>query len=305
MITMSDTVDSDAEEVMATITELCSVIVGREAADALEPGTRIGSDGPLGHLGSVVLRRLLGTIRPDLDPDSIDGAESIERWIYLLLGATPSESTQKVGDMRLRARLRPLVPSDYELLRLSLAGPDEHNVFGGETPDHERFPGVIWSGVATQFVVVAESDPTSRPLGLIQVREENPTDGTCAIFAHRVGGRVEADRAAVTDGIVVCVRHILAHARMRKIYFRIPESSIGVFRPSLGSLLALEGTLTDHVVISGCTVDQHVVALWTHRFEDLMSQTREALSYLRESVSKPADPRESQGSPTRTAGQRR
>jgi RimJ/RimL family protein N-acetyltransferase len=69
--------------------------------------------------------------------------------------------------------------------------------------------------------------------------------------------------------VFLLLRYIFAVHPLRKIYFESPEYAAHDFRTALGTLLKVEGTLTEHLYYDGRYWDKHILAVTAQTWAEL------------------------------------
>jgi hypothetical protein len=156
--------------------------------------------------------------------------------------------------------LRQLGPVDYDWVYATLMAPGvllTHR-FGGRPPSPEQFASILWSGVATQFVIHRPGQPTARA-GLVSFYNHDAGNGT-AWLSVLLDPEVQGV-GWPWQGVVLAIDHVFRAISIRKLCIEIAEWNV----PAFGGLERFgfrpEGVQVDHLYLDGrhWDVENHAV----------------------------------------------
>lgn len=178
-----------------------------------------------------------------------------------------------MSSYQLRGRtcsLRPVYPSDYErIYRWSTEPPTASTWrFRSVTPSPEAFPGLLWSGVLTQFVIVSHDLP-DLALGLVQAFDHDASNRVAYIGIVVGPDGPWRDRAGA-EALSLFLRHLFAVFDLRKVYAETFEPALPGIGRVINSWASIheEGRLVDHVFHNGTYHDLVILAIERDRFRN-------------------------------------
>lgn len=133
--------------------------------------------------------------------------------------------------------------------------------FRGHTPSPEEFPGLLWSGVLTQFAVAPRDHPGAI-CGLVQGFNHDP--GNRFAYLGVVVDPMEQRRTtAAAEGIVLLLAHLFDAFDLRKINIETTEvATAGILRMAeTWPMVSVEGVLRDSHFHAGHFVDLYILAV--------------------------------------------
>jgi len=131
---------------------------------------------------------------------------------------------------------------------------------------YEAFAARLWEDTLVNLLVVPQA--TGQPVSWASITSVDLHSG------YASGAVVVDPDRPTTAGIgprtvFLLLRYIFAVYPLRKIYFESPEYAAHDFRTALGSLLKVEGTLTEHLYYDGLYWDKHILAVTAQTWAEL------------------------------------
>jgi hypothetical protein len=164
-----------------------------------------------------------------------------------------------------RVAIRPVVPSDYELLYLRETGSEQgqRGVLGGATPPFGEWLQQRSRGVLAQHII--ESRNEHLPLGLVSVFSADFQNG----HAHMaiLSFKAESPSPLVMIGMGLFLRHVFSCWPFHKLYLDVAEYNYSQFASGAGRFFEVEGRLREHHFLNGRRWDHLVLALSRARWE--------------------------------------
>lgn len=164
-----------------------------------------------------------------------------------------------------RVAIRPVVPSDYELLYLHETG-SEHGargVLGGSTPPFADWLQQRSRGVLAQHII--ESRNEHRPLGMASVFSADFQHGHAHIAV--LSFRAESPSPLVMIGLGLFLRHTFSCWPFHKIYLDVAEYNYHQFASGAGRFFEVEGRLREHHFLNGRRWDHLILAIHRDSWE--------------------------------------
>ena len=131
---------------------------------------------------------------------------------------------------------------------------------------YEAFAAKVWEDTLVNLLVVPEA--TGQPVSWASITSVDLHSGYAS-------GAVVVDPDKPTTAAVgprtvfLLLRYIFAVYPLRKIYFESPEYAAHDFRTALGTLMKVEGTLTEHLYYGGDYWDKHILAVTAKTWAEL------------------------------------
>lgn len=174
----------------------------------------------------------------------------------------------------LRTELRPILPSDYGWLYLSLLAPDRaRRLFGGRTPRPEEMASVIWANASVVYVVAEPDEEQGH--GIVTVSNDHAEAGFCTIGAMRCTAPEPGTEGIMLDGLIQLVHHVFTSAPMRKLYLSVPGWAPDRLSWLVDAgLVEHDGTLVDHLWSDGQHWPEHRYSLWREAWESWAGRWR-------------------------------
>lgn len=250
------------------LTRLRTLVPGLPEGASTE--TSLVPGGPLSTVQRVLVRRVVASVRPDLDPVPLDLCRTIGDLATFLGSDDPVIPVADLPDVA-RSYIRPLAPGDYEAVYHGMfSSSGRPSLLQGRTPPPEQFGATLWSNTSHQFAVC--SRVSGRVLGLISVYDSHLDAGTCRMRTHRLVAPADSELGSIVDGFVQVIDHLLAHLPIRKIYLDVPGWTIDSLGGVAGDLLDVEGHLRNHEWFGGRTWDRTLLAVWRSRWVEWRTQ---------------------------------
>jgi hypothetical protein len=131
---------------------------------------------------------------------------------------------------------------------------------------YDAFASKVWEDTLVNLLVFP--DAAGQPVSWAAVTSVDLHSGYAS-------GAVVVDPDKPTTACVgprtvfLLLRYIFAVYPLRKIYFESPEYAAHDFRTALGSLMTVEGTLTEHLYYGGQYWDKHILAVTAKTWAEL------------------------------------
>lgn len=119
----------------------------------------------------------------------------------------------------------------------------------GRHPDPAGYEDSAWDDVLCSFLVMAESSPTGRAVGLVSAYHPDMVNGHCRVAALRFDAPSANLRTtvAVARGFIQLLDYVFAGWPFRKVYCEVPEFNLSQFRGLVRSIAQVEGSLDDYI----------------------------------------------------------
>jgi RimJ/RimL family protein N-acetyltransferase len=156
--------------------------------------------------------------------------------------------------------LRPIVPADYEPLRLAELDASVISGFRhrGATPSPDGWVDSLWAGVLAQFMVTRKE--TGQPVGTVAAYGADYRAGTCHLAAF-----VFPDYQRLAwplEGAQLFIRYLFMTFPFRKLYGTVVEDNLKQFARTFSASTHEEGRLKAHEYINGRYVDSITLAIY-------------------------------------------
>jgi RimJ/RimL family protein N-acetyltransferase len=163
----------------------------------------------------------------------------------------------------LRVSLTPVLPRDTDFL-YSLAISEETGFrwrYRGSAPSYETFQGVLWEGIAAQFLV---RDQAGVPVGHAIVYNADFNLGLAHIGIALVGPLLGT--GVGVEATRLLLHHAFSTWTLRICYLELPEYNYAQFASGEGRVFLVEGRLHDAEVYGGRYYDRLILAISRERF---------------------------------------
>lgn len=164
-----------------------------------------------------------------------------------------------------RVALRPVVPSDYELLYLHETGSEYgvRGVLGGATPPFADWVQQRSRGVLAQQIV--ESRDGHRPLGMTTAFSADFQHGHAHIAV--LSFKAESPSPLVMIGLGLFLSYTFSCWPFHKLYLDVAEYNYHQFASGEGRFFEVEGRLHEHHYLNGRRWDHLILGIHRERWE--------------------------------------
>jgi hypothetical protein len=161
--------------------------------------------------------------------------------------------------------LRPVMPADYELIRLRELSPELIWRWRsrGSTPSPEDWAQSRARSVLAEFLVIRRR--SGQPLGIVFAYNANLAHG----FAYVAVGSFDPSRPSplFLSGAVLFVNYLFRTWPLRKLYAEVTQYNYERFRSESGRIFRLEGCLRQHFFLDGRYWDEYLLAIYREDWE--------------------------------------
>jgi RimJ/RimL family protein N-acetyltransferase len=179
----------------------------------------------------------------------------------------------RVEDLRPRlARLRPIIPADYQFLyELTISEDIGYRWrYYGPFPTYESFVQSFQRNDNPQFVVVQSAQTESGQRGYagwVMSYKFDPANGTAYIGVIIAQPFIGSGIGIEAAGLFL--DYLFRYWNLRKIYSEAPEYTFRSYRSGLGKVFREEGVLLGHRYYDGRFWDEHIIAVYREDWKKL------------------------------------